>query len=210
MIEPGTKKRSSSTSGSSSVSPPVPLTHREAKSTSSVPDDGAQSDGDDGTATPFLLQCKSVNDTNRALITEGSQYGQLLINILESSDVKKQNSNIEPPANINDWKKVFLTSHEIQFCTENGVMLDVASSEVTKLKVEGIASYGSNLLVLAEGQVAITPTSTTNILDDPGTMTTTIANDTMAGTSRTPFVMGRRLARQSVFRRKDSRYTTQF
>lgn len=205
MIEPGTRKHSNSMSGSSSISPLPTLTQREVRSTSSFPDDGLtlQCEGDNRMITPFLLQRKSINDTNRALITEGNQYGQFLISLLESSDVKKHNSNVEAQSNFNDWKKVFLTSHEIQFCNENGVMLDVASSEITKLKVEGIACYGCNLLVLTEGQVANTPTSTTNILDDPGT---DIANGVTAGTSsRTPFVMGRRLARQSMFR-KDSRY----
>ena len=209
VIEPGTKKRSSSTSGSSIVSPTPASTPRNLKSSSSFPDNGlaSQSDGDDVAATPFLLHCKLDNDNNRELITKGSQYGQFLISKLESTDAKKQVTNTEAPTNANDWKKAFLSSHEIQFSTENGVMLDVVSSEVSKLKVEGIACYGCNLLVLAEGQVAITPSSTTNILSDPGTEITDIANDTVAGTSsRTPFVMGRRLARQSVFRRIDSRY----
>lgn len=208
VVDPDTKKRSSSTSSSSSVFPPLTLGHRELKTSSSVPDAGlaALSDGEDTTATPFLLQCKSANDTNRASITNGSQYGDFLVSILESSDTKRHAPNSDTSANINDWKKVFLSSHEIQFCTENGVMLDVASSEISKLKVEGIACYGSNLLVLAEGQVAVVPTSMTDILDDPDTETTTLANDTVTGaSSRTPFVMGRRLARQSMFRRIDSR-----
>ena len=209
VVEPGRKKRSSSTSGSSIASPIPASTPRNLRSSSSFPDNGlaSQSDGDNEAATPFLLHCKLDNNANRALITEGSQYGQLLISLLESTDAKKQATNTETPSNANDWKKVFLSSHEIQFSTENGVMLDVVSSEVSKLKVEGIACYGCNLLVLAEGQVAVTSSSATNILTDPGTEITNIINDTAAGTSsRTPFVMGRRLARQSVFRRIDSRY----
>ena len=131
-----------------------------------------------------------------------------MISLLESTDAKKQTTNTETSSNASDWKKVFLSSHEIQFSTENGVMLDVASSEITKLKVEGITCYGCNLLILAEGQVAISPSSTTNILADPGTDITNIANDTVAGmSSRTPFVMGHRLARQSVFHKIDSRYS---
>ena len=199
VIEPGTKKHAGSTSGSSIVSPRPALIQREAKSTSSVPDDLAE--GDDG--TPPLLRWKSINDANGTLIIEGSQYGQVLINQLE------QTSNMELPANVNEQRKVFLAAHALQFCTEDGVMLDTAAYNILKLKVEGIACYGCNLLVLAEGQVAITPTSTTNLLDDPGTETTILPNDiTAGGTSRTPFVMGRRLARESVFRRIDnSRYT---
>ena len=208
VVEPGTKKRSSSTSSSNIISPPPASTPRNLKSSSSFPDNGLTSQSNDGGATPFLLHCKSDNDANRALITEGSQYGQFLISLLESTDAKKQTTTTEISSNASDWKKVFLSSHEIQFSTENGVMLDVASSEITKLKVEGIACYGCNLLILAEGQVAISPSSTTNILADPGTDITNIANDTVAGTSsRTPFVMGRRLARQSVFRKIDSRYS---
>lgn len=209
VIEPGTKKRSSSTSGSSVISHPPGSNRRELRTSSSVPEDGlaTQSDIDDEMVTPFLSQCKSANDTNRTMISDGSNYGHFLSGILESTDAKKHAPNVEAPTNVNDWKKVFLSSHEIQFCTENGVMLDVAFSEITKLKVEGIACYGCNLLVLTEGQVAIAPSSMTNILDDPNTETTIMINDTVAGTSsRTPFVMGRRLARQSVFRRKDSRY----
>ena len=205
VIEPGTKKRAGSTSGSSIVSPRPALIQREAKSTSSVPDDLAE--GDD--RTPPLLRWKSFNDANGTLIAEGSQYGQVLINQLESGDLKRQTSNMELPANVNEQRKVFLAAHALQFCTEDGVMLDTAAYNILKLKVEGIACYGCNLLVLAEGQVAITPTSTTDLLDDPGTETTILPNDiTAGGTSRTPFVMGRRLARESVFRRIDnSRYT---
>ena len=203
-IEPGTKKRAGSTSGSSIASPRPALIQREAKSTSSVHD--VLAEGDDG--IPFLV----YNDANSMLITEGSQYGQVLINLLENGDLKRHTYNMESPANVNEQRKVFLTLQELQFCAENGVMLDTASFNIRKLKVEGIACYGCNLLVLAEGQVAVSPTSKTNILDDPGTETTITANDaTAGGTSRTPFVMGRRLARESVFRRMDySRYAMLF
>ena len=209
MMEPERKKRSSSTSGSSLVSSPPASTQRSLKSSSSFPDNSLapQSDGDDTATTPFLLQCKSINETNRTPINEGSQYGQLLSSILESNDTKKHAANAEPSVSVSDWKKVFLSSHEIEFCTKNGVMLDVASSEITKLKVEGIACYGCNLLVLTEGQVAVSPTSMTSILDDPGTDITNIGNDIMTSTlSRTTFVMGRRLIRQSGLHRMDSRY----
>jgi len=209
IIEPGTKKRSNSTNESSTISPWPVSSQRELKTSSSLPEDGLASQpkvDDDITVTSFLLQCKSVNDNNRSLISEGSQYGQFLTNILESIDAKKATPNMEMVTDVNDWKKVFLSSHEIQFCTENGVMLDTGASEIIKLKVEGIACYGCNLLVLTEGQVALTPTSTSNILAEPATEITAI-NDTMAAaSSRTPFVMGRRLARQSVFRRIDSRF----
>lgn len=208
MIEPGTKKCSSSTNKSSIISPWPASSQRELK-TSSSPEDSLASqpnvDGDDNTVTPFLLQCKSVNDNNRSLITEGSQYGQFLINILESIDAKKVAPNMETLGDVNEWKKVFLSSHEIQFCTENGVMLDMGAFEIIKLKVEGITCYGCNLLVLTEGQVALTPTTTSNILADPGTEIMAIKDTTVGASSRTPFVMGRRLARQSVFRRMDSR-----
>ena len=209
MIEPDTKKRSSSTSGSSIVSSPPASTQRNLKSSLSFPDNSLapQSDSDDTATTPFLLQCKSINEANRTPISEGSQYGQLLSSVLESNDTKKHVANAEPTVSISDWKKVFLSSHKIEFCTKNGVMLDVASSEITKLKVEGIACYGCNLLVLTEGQVAASPTSMTSILDDPGTDITNIGNDTVTGiSSRMTFEVGRRLARQSVFRRMDSRY----
>ena len=191
-------------STNSSISPPPSSSRRELRNSSSVPDGVllSPSDGDDGVVTPFLLQCKSVNDANRTMITDSSQYGQRLTNILEANDTKKHPSTMETSASINEWKKVLFSSHALQFCTVNGVALDPISSEITKLKVEGIACYGCNLLVLAEGQVAIAPTGTTNnILANP------ITETTVAGTSsHTPFVMGRRLARESAFRRMDSRY----
>jgi len=170
---------------------------RNLRNSTSLPDDSLV--GDTLGTTPFLLKCRSENDRNRTLVSEGSQYGHCLVETLEASDAKKVAPNTEANTENNEWKRVYLTSQEIEFCNENGELVDLTASDSNKLKVEGIACYGCNLLVLAEGQVALTPSD--NIIDNQNSL-----DNTAVGTSsRTPFVMGRRLARNSVLRRMDSR-----
>ena len=74
-----------------------------------------------------------------------------------------------------------------EFCTENGEIVDLAASGSTNVKVEGIVCYGCNLLVLAEGQVALTPGN--NITDDQNSL----ENTAVGTSSRTLFVMGRHM-----------------
>ena len=175
-----------------------PLTSsRNLRNSTSLPDDSLV--GDSQGTTPFLLKCRTVNDSNRTLVNEGSRYGHCLVETLEDNDAKKMTPNIDANIEINDWKKVHLTPQEIEFCTETGEVLDLAASDSSKMKVEGITSYGSNLFVLTERQVALAPTN--NIIDDQ----TGLDNTAVGTSSRTPFVMGRRLARNSVLRRMDSR-----
>ena len=173
------------------------LSSRNLRNSTSLPDDSLA--GDNLGTTPFLLKCRSENDSNRSLVSEGSQYGHCLVETLEASDAKKVAPNTDANIENSEWKKVYLTSQKIDFCTENGELVDLAASDSSNMKVEGIACYGCNLLVLAEGQVALTPSNI--IIDDQNSL-----DNTAIGTSsRTPFVMGRRLARNSILRRMDSR-----
>ena len=174
---------------------------RNLRNSTSLPDDNLV--GDTLGTTPFLLKCRSTNDSNRTLVSEGSCYSHCLVESLEATDAKKAAPLAAPNIDMNtenaEWKKVYLTPQEIEFCTENGEIVGLAASDSSNMKVEGIACYGCNLLVLAEGQVALTPGN--NIIDDQNSL----ENTAVGTSSRTPFVMGRRIARNSILRRMDSR-----
>ncbi|XP_065886059.1 serine/threonine-protein kinase Nek8-like, partial [Dysidea avara] len=104
---------------------------RNLRNSTSLPDDNLV--GDTLGTTPFLLKCRSTNDSNRTLVSEGSCYSHCLVESLEATDAKKAAPLAAPNIDMNtenaEWKKVYLTPQEIEFCTENGEIVGLAASD---------------------------------------------------------------------------------